>query len=136
MAKPPAAIRVEGLAELVAQLKLIDKRLPREVSKANKEVVQTALVPKIRRKADAFARSGKLKRSVRGLAAQRRAVVAVGSPSKVPYAGPINFGWPARGIAAQEIIYSTISEESESIREVYIEMVDSLSRRAFPQGSL
>lgn len=43
-------------------------------------------------------RSGRLAASVRGNRAQSKAVVTVGRAA-VPYAGPINYGWPSRGIA-------------------------------------
>lgn len=44
-------------------------------------------------------RSGRLSRDVRGNRAKSKAVVTAGRAS-VPYAGPINYGWPARNIAA------------------------------------
>lgn len=44
-------------------------------------------------------RSGRLASSIRGNRAQSKAVVTAGRAS-VPYAGPINYGWPKRGIAA------------------------------------
>lgn len=44
-------------------------------------------------------RSGALAGDVRGNRARAKAVVAVGRVS-LPYAGPINFGWRAHGIAA------------------------------------
>lgn len=42
-------------------------------------------------------RSGRLAGSVEAIAYQGRAVVTAGS-SAVPYAAPINYGWPARHI--------------------------------------
>lgn len=52
-------------------------------------------------KASGFApkRSGRLAASIRGNRAQSKAVVTAGRAA-VPYAGPINYGWPARGIKA------------------------------------
>lgn len=44
-------------------------------------------------------RSGRLAGDVRGNRAKSKAVVAAGRAS-VPYAGPINYGWPSRNIAA------------------------------------
>jgi len=43
------------------------------------------------------ARSGRLRADVRGNRAKSKAVVAVGRAS-IPYAGPIQWGWPARNI--------------------------------------
>lgn len=42
-------------------------------------------------------RSGRLAGDIRGNRARNKAVVAAGRTS-VPYAGPINYGWAARGI--------------------------------------
>lgn len=44
-------------------------------------------------------RSGKLRASARGNRAKGKAVVTVGRAT-VPYAAPINYGWPKRNIAA------------------------------------
>lgn len=44
-------------------------------------------------------RSGRLAGDVRGNRAKSKAVIAAGRAA-VPYAGAINYGWPARGIAA------------------------------------
>lgn len=41
--------------------------------------------------------SGRLAGDIRGNRAKSKAVVTAGRAS-VPYAGPINYGWPARGI--------------------------------------
>ncbi len=43
-------------------------------------------------------RTGRLASDVRGNRAKGKAVVRAGRAS-VPYAGPINYGWPARNIA-------------------------------------
>jgi hypothetical protein len=52
------------------------------------------------RLASSFApkRTGTLAASVRGNRAKNKAVVAAGK-ARVPWAGPINYGWRARGIA-------------------------------------
>lgn len=44
---------------------------------------------------------GRLKASVRPFATQRAGVIRAGSAARVPYAGPIHWGWPRRGIRAQ-----------------------------------
>lgn len=43
-------------------------------------------------------KSGRLRGDIRGNRAQSKAVVTAGR-SSIPYAGPINYGWPKRGIA-------------------------------------
>lgn len=44
---------------------------------------------------------GRLKASVRPHATQRAGVIRAGFAARVPYAGPIHWGWPARNIRAQ-----------------------------------
>jgi len=46
---------------------------------------------------------GQLRADVHGNRARNKAVVTVGR-SAVPYAGPINFGWPARNIAPANFV--------------------------------
>lgn len=43
--------------------------------------------------------TGTLAGNVRAGSAKTKASVAVGSKARVPYAGPINFGWPRRNIS-------------------------------------
>ena len=45
-------------------------------------------------------RTGALKATIRPARTKNKAVVRAGTGSRVPYAAPINYGWPAHGIAA------------------------------------
>lgn len=87
--------RVEGLARVVRGLKALGldvEDLKGAFAKiaADAAEVERGYVPK---------RSGRLASTVRGNRATSKAVVTAGRAS-VRYAGPINYGWPARGIAA------------------------------------
>lgn len=64
-------------------------------------------------------RTGRLRRSIRGSRSKNKAVVRAGRVA-VPYAGPINYGWPSRNIApshflqrAEAIIRPTIKARVE-----------------------
>lgn len=122
------------MAELAAALRQAPSRLDRELAKANKAAVTEAVVPPVR--AGAPRRSGNLANSVRALATARRAQLAVGTNVKVPYAGPINFGWPARNIKPQEFIYSGIVKAEKQIINVYVEHLDQVAKYIAPHGSL
>lgn len=87
-------IRVENLTRTVRQLKALgldisDLKDAFAAIAAEAAAVVTRHVPR---------RSGAIAGSVRGNRAQSKAVVRAGKAA-VPYAGPINYGWPARGIA-------------------------------------
>ena len=121
-------IRIEGMREFRGELRRADGNFPKELRLANKQAVADVAVPKV--KANAPVLSGALRGSVRALASQTRAQVAVGKAS-VPYVFPINFGWPSRGIKAQEFVYSSLAKASDELTEKYGDMIDRLMRRAF-----
>lgn len=123
-------IKIEGLKELRSELRKIDKRLPRELQKGNKEAAKSVL-PKVRRGAPVGA-TGRLAKSVRPLATQRRAQVGVGFERRVPYAGVINFGWAAHNIRPQEFIYRGINKSTRELLKAYAKMIDRLTKKAFP----
>lgn len=57
---------------------------------------------------------GKLKASVRAAATQKAGVIKGGFTGRVPYAGVIHYGWPARGIRAQPFA-ADAAKETEPI---------------------
>jgi hypothetical protein len=57
-------------------------------------------------------RSGALANSVRASRQAKRAQVVAGG-ARVPYAGPIHWGWPSRGMAADPFI-SVAAQSTES----------------------
>lgn len=89
-----AGFRVEGLTQVVRALQQMGvdvDDLKDAFSKIADEAAQVA---------SSFAprKSGRLAGDIRGNRAKSKAVVIAGRAS-VPYAGPINYGWPKRGIA-------------------------------------
>lgn len=87
------AVKITGLNQVVRDLAALGVELDdmKDVMAAiatEGSKVMARFVPK---------KSGALRSTVRGNRAKARAVVTAGR-AKVPYAGPINYGWPARGI--------------------------------------
>lgn len=64
-------------------------------------------------------RTGALAGSIRGNRAKNKAVVAAGR-ARVPYAGPINYGWPKRGIAPSGFM----QRADEAMRPKALSMLD------------
>lgn len=151
-------VRVEGLIELQRALREVDRTLPRELRKANKnaaEVVASAA----RRKA--FALGGvaaKTAPSIRAAAEQRAAKIRWGG-AKYPFAGGANFGavhdvprvtgrgrqvgwnqfatWGGNqftGGAKDLFIYRTLREAGvvDDLVDAYDREIGDLMRRAFP----
>ena len=87
--------RVEGLNKVVRDLQTLGVEVEDLKTAFASIALEGAHV------ASTFAphKSGALAGDVRGNRAKSKAVVTAGRV-RVPYAGPINYGWPARGIAA------------------------------------
>jgi hypothetical protein len=96
MANPGEAVRVEGLGPFIramreAQVDLDDLK---DATQKAGTIVLAAAMSRAPRRTGALAASGRANR------AARKAIVRFGS-ARVPYAGPIHWGWPRRHIAAQ-----------------------------------
>ncbi len=135
MADP--VIKLTGYSELVSALRRAStdtRRLDKEMAEAGQDWLKTGIIPRMKGRAPV--RSGRLRDSVRSTRTTRAVRLLVGSEVRVPYAGPINFGWPARNIAAQEFIYSTLEDSGESWERSYVEALDNWLSEAFPEGRL
>ena len=68
-------------------------------------------------------RSGTLAATVRGSGTKTAGIVRAGF-ARVPYAGPIHWGWPARSITAQPFIVEAAQDTEPSWIRVYEQAVD------------
>ena len=117
-------VRVEGGRELRRALKNVadgTKQL-KSVHADAAHVVElraAVLVPKL---------TGTLGGSLRSSGTQRGGVVRAGRAS-VPWAGPIHFGWPSRGIAPQPFLYDALDERIDEVVDLYETRVKKLIRK-------
>lgn len=108
-------VRVDGLRTLKRNLKAAGVSL-QDLKEAHAEVaalVVRAAAPRAPR------RTGALLASTRGSGTQAAAVVRAGRAA-VPYAGPIHWGWPARGIKAQPWLYDAAQASQEEWTGKYL----------------
>lgn len=91
-----AIVQVRGARQLRASLKKAGRDL-QDLKDAHAAVA--SMVARVAQQR-APKRTGRLASTVRGSGTTTAAIVRAGRKS-VPYAGPIHWGWPARGIAAQ-----------------------------------
>ena len=97
MAEPTQSpVRVEGLAQFIRAMKAAEVDLDdlKEASTRAGTIVLNAATARAPRRTGALAASGRASRTA------RRATVRFGS-ARVPYAGPIHWGWPRRHIKPQ-----------------------------------
>jgi phage gpG-like protein len=115
-------VTVEGARQLSRSLRQFGEGLD-DLKDANEAV--SALVA---REASARAphRSGALAGSVRGSRQANRALVRVGS-AKVPYAGPIHWGWPKRGIPARPFVIEAATATQSDWLADYVANIQRLA---------
>jgi len=114
MAKP--SIRVEGLDELRRELRRVKDNELNDSMKA----IHQELAAEITRRAlpNVPVRTGRLKNTVRSAGTVRDAIGRVGKAS-VPYAAPIHWGWPSRGIPRRPFLVDAAETVERDITERY-----------------
>ena len=100
-----ARVIVTGLPEIRRQLRALERGTSdlREANAAAAAAVAAAAATRAPRK------TGKLAASIRGNRAAGRATVSAGG-ARLPYAGPIHYGWPAHGIEAHPFLTSAAKD--------------------------
>lgn len=94
MGASAGSVQVEGLNKTLTAL----QRMGVEASDLKGTMAEIAAEGATLASKYAPVRSGRLRKTVRGNKAKAKAIVLAGR-ARIPYAGPINYGWPKRGIA-------------------------------------
>lgn len=125
---------VDGLAQLRRDLKAIEAQLPKELQRLNKRAAET-VVPKAQA---AYAaryqqRSGAGAGSIRALATQTKAQVAMGS-ARAPYMVGQEFGsnrwhqFPPYNNGQGEFFYPAVRAAARDLPDTYANLLDELVR--------
>ena len=118
--------KVDGLKELQKEIrKTEDVELKKRLRLANKEAAQ---VVADQAKVEVPRRSGRLARSIGTQASQTSAFVKAGTAARVPYAGPIHFGWPKRNIRPQPFLYEALDKRIGEVRKAYEKNLEKLGK--------
>lgn len=126
MAYERDSIKVTGVKELRAAIKKAqDVDLTNELKAAYKN---SALAVSGRAYQLAPKFTGDLADSIRPVASTTRATVQAGN-SKVLYAGPIHWGWPARNIQAQPFITDALKQQWPQIQTYFNEAIDRVGQK-------
>lgn len=119
-----AGIRVDGLAPLRRDLKRVAGDLA-DLKAANARAIDTVIAEAGR---NVPRRSGALAASLRGSKGANRATVLAGG-ARLPYAGPVHWGWPARNIEPQPFVVDAAHDtEPEWLGAYQDEINDALDR--------
>lgn len=115
------AIEVEGAARLRRTLKRAGVGV-QDLKDAHKKVAELVaehsapIAPR---------RTGRLAGTTRASGTATAAIVRAGRKS-VPYAGPIHWGWKARGIKAQPWISQAAEKEFDPAQTIYLQALEAI----------
>lgn len=110
-----SGVEVLGLARLRRDLRDLGDDLG-DLKQANQ---RAAAIVAERAAARAPRRTGRLAASLRGTRGPSRASILAGSAARVPYAGPIHWGWEARNIEPQPFIAEAVEHTRPAWWPVY-----------------
>ncbi len=112
-------VRITGLRETVRKL----ERLGIETQDLKRAFgrISTTVVTDARR--DVPVASGALSASIRPGNTKNKSVVRAGYAARVPYAGVINYGWPARGIRPTHFLTDAANtRQAEHVQTIEAEL--------------
>lgn len=124
------AVQVIGLNRFVRQLKQLEPALLDELKGANKDLASSVegtargLVP---------TRSGQLSSSLRSSGTARSGIVRAGR-ARVPYAGPIHFGWASRNIAPNPFLWTALDRRRSEVEARYLAELERVSGKVSDRG--
>ena len=124
MANTPA-VRVEGLGKVLRQIKQIDPELVKELKAANKTIADDVVLTA---RALAPQQTGKLAGSARAGASNKTGIVRAGG-ARVPWAGPVHFGWKKRNIKPQPFLYDALDERRDEVEQRYLAAITEITRK-------
>ena len=123
MARP--TVEIEGLNKLLRALEKLDEEAKQSFKDVGGRVGR--LVAEQARE-EVPVRSGALRGTIRAANTGRGAKVRAGS-KRVPYAGPIHFGWRGRNIQSNRFLYRAVDKKVDVALEMYLEEVYKIWNR-------
>ena len=124
------AVRVEGLRETRTKVRRILDDMDRDAARGELKQMNADAAQIVARRAQQLVpvRSGTLRNTVRPSGTQKSARVRAGF-ARVPYAGPIHFGWASRNITPQPFLYSALDSRRREVVEHYHTQIGKLIDR-------
>ena len=123
MARP--TVEIEGLNKLLRALEKLDEEAKQSFKDVGGRVGR--LVAEQARE-EVPVRSGALRGTIRAANTGRGAKVRAGS-KRVPYAGPIHFGWRGRNIQSNRFLYRAVDKKVDVALDMYLEEVHKIWNR-------
>ena len=131
MAKPGGlgfGVEVEGVRELGRDF----EKAGTDAGKMKAANLKVGAIVSAAALAEVPRRSGALAGSVRVTATKNSTTIRFGNNRRtgVPYALPIHFGWPRRGISPTPFLYDAADDRRVAVQAVYEQRVDAILKKS------
>ena len=125
MVKQPLSIKTQGMKELRRKISVLDGNFD------DLKELHTDLAKIVADRASQLApvKSGKLRDTIRASGTKTAGRVRSGF-KRVPYAGVIHFGFPARGIKPQPFLYDALDQRRDEVLDRYFQGVKKIQKKA------
>ena len=120
-------IRIEGLKEARKKIRGLLDEMDEQAARGELKNMNQEAAEIVRRRAVALVpvRSGHLRETLRAAGTQKSARVRAGF-KRVPYAGPIHFGWAIRAIRPQPFLYDALDQRRHEVVQHYDRQLEAL----------
>ena len=125
MVKQPLSIKTQGMKELRRKISVLDGNFD------DLKELHTDLAKIVADRASQLApvKSGKLRDTIRESGTKTAGRGRSGF-KRVPYAGVIHFGFPARGIKPQPFLYDALDQRRDEVLDRYFQGVKKIQKKA------
>ena len=120
------AVRIEGHREVRRRIRQISDDLDQKAAKGELKAINQRAAEIVAGRAEQLVpvQSGRLRDTIRAAGTQKSGRVRAGF-KRVPYAGPIHFGWAARGIVPQPFLYQALDQRRLEVFLHYDQQLES-----------
>jgi hypothetical protein len=125
MARKTQSIKVQGARELRREL----RKMGNDMENLKALNLDVATIVSNRAKDLVPRRTGALADTIRPSGTKTAGRVRAGF-RRVPYAGPVHFGWPARRIQPQPFLYDALDQRRGEVLDRYFEGIKKIQRKA------
>lgn len=131
--KPHFYVKVEGLDEIRERIGRIENRETKQMLAGAYKDGLEIIADRARELAPR--RSGDLAGSIRTVGGTQKTGRVFAGSAKVPYAGPIHWGWPRRNIEPQPFLSEAVGDTLPQVRDIFggrmREILDQIDRGVF-----
>lgn len=130
MAASSRYVRIEGAAELRRKMNRMADGIDREAARGDMKAAHKEAAEIVAQRALTLVpvRSGKLRDTIRAAGTQKSGRVRAGF-ARVPYAGVIHFGWPARTISPHPFLYDALDARRSEVLATYERNIEQIKRK-------